>query len=338
MGSGSEGVRSDLGLGVGLAMLLVACGASDATRAVQPEAPICSHGFDATFVQLNEDQLHYGQSEWANILDGFRHIGIRTVILQYTGDEYGSYDGRQPGAVPIRGLLDVANEKSIEVFLGLYAEPSWPSRFDLDVLPPPLNDPESAQSFGALCREHRACAGFYIPQEIDDSTWAPESKRPALRDWLERTSAQLRRLAPGFPIAMAPYYTRSLSPEDHAAFHADLLRNRPVDIVMLQDGIGSGHGSMEALGPMLSAMRTSLESRNIRLFSVLELFDQESGPPRDDLPFSSRPAAFGRVYSALRAQLPHVDRVVAFSLLDYMAPERSEAAAKLYRDYLRYCR
>lgn len=318
-------------------MILLACRASNGALPVRPE-PLCSRGFDATFVQLNDGQLHYGQSEWAKILDRFRDLGVRTVVLQYTGDEYGGYERRKSGASPVRDLLDVANAKGIDVFLGLYADPSWPSRFDLDAPPPPLNDEPAAQTFGELCRDHSACTGFYIPQEIDDSTWALEPKRSLLRSWLERTSAQLRELAPGRLIAIAPFYTRALSPEDHASFHADLLRNRPVDIVMLQDGIGSGHGSVESLGPRLSAMRTSLESRSIRLYSVVELFDQESGPPRDELPFSARPAAFGRVYQALRAQMPHVDRIVAFSVLDYMAPEKSQEASALHREYLRYCR
>lgn len=313
------------------------CGRSE-RPAAPPSSPVCSRGFDSTFVQLQEAQLHYGYPEWGRALELFRSLGIRTIILQYSGDEHGPYEGREPGRSPIRSLLEAADDASMEVYLGLFAGPSGQrGRFDVTALAPPLEDPRASLELGAFCKVHRSCAGWYVPQEIDDLTWEKEPDRAALRDWLRRTSHRLRALSPEKPIALAPFYTGTLAPEGYAQFMSEILGERSVDIVILQDGLGAGHGKLESLGPMLRALRLSLEANEIRLWSVLELFDQLHGPPRDDLPFLAQPASFPRIREAFDAQRPHVERVVAFSVLDYMTEARGKRAALLQRQYRSWC-
>lgn len=324
-----------LALLVSLSIALSACKASTAREPQEPRPPSCQRGFTATFIQLKDAQLQHGREEWQPAFETFQLLGVDTVILQFSGDEHGPYEGRYPGSTPIRSFLELATELDIKVFLGLFADPSFPANFNEDALPPPLDNEDQLKALVGLCEEQRSCAGIYLPSEVEDYSFA---HRPSsLRNWLERISSRLRPLIQHRPIALAPFYAGTLTPNEYAAFWSTLLETRPVDIVILQDGIGSGHGSLATIGPTLSAMRGALEEQRISLWSVLELFEQQSGPPHDDLPFSAKSAPFPRVKSAYLAQLPHVSVVVAFSVLDYMSPEKDREAASLFQRYLRFC-
>ena len=105
-----------------------------------------------------------------------------------------------------------------------------------------LGEPAPEARLVETCASSPACAGWYLPLEIDDRTWSPPERAEELRGLLDRTAEALRRLRPG-DIAIAPFFTGTLGPDEHARFWGDLLAHRPVDVLMLQDGAGSGYGS-----------------------------------------------------------------------------------------------
>jgi len=307
-----------------------------ATTPVYP-ARSCPRGFDGSFVQLGQRELAYDQAAWRRALSLLRAVGVDLVVVQFTGDEYGPYDGRA-GRAPVRALIAAAAAMNMKVFLGLDRDPSWPAAAAATRPAPPLGDRRRARALAALCTASPACAGWYIPQEIDDATWSRPERQRILRAHLARTAAALRRLAPGRPIAIAPFFTGALEPGDHARFWDGLLADGSVDIVMLQDGVGSGRGTAEMAGGYLAALRPLAGARGVELWSVVELFRQVHGAPLDSRPFAAVPMHPATLRESLSAERAVAGRMVAFSVLDYMDPARGGAARLLYDDYASDCR
>jgi hypothetical protein len=296
----------------------------------------CKPGFDATFVQLGEPELTHDVAAWKKELEVLRATGVRSIVLQYTGDEHGSYDARRPQITPVRALLDAAASKGIDVYLGLHADPNWPEHFDSARLPAPLDDASGRDHLRELSR-HAACAGFYIPHEIDEQTWASAEGVPRMAAFLQQTSAALRGLSAEKPIAIAPFYAEQRSPAEYARFWQQVLQTRPVDIVMLQDGKGARGTPDAKVAELLRALRAVLDPLHIELWSVVEIFRQVSGSPVNDQEFAAVPAELDRVAASMSVERPLVRRMIAFSVLDYMHPARGEPHRRLYDAYRAAC-
>lgn len=315
------------------AALGIGCSAAPRPEPVYP-ARTCPRGFDASFVQLGRRELAFDEAAWRRALSLLRAVGVDLVIVQFTGDQDGAFDGRG-GHAPVRALLAAAAGMHMKVFLGLDRDPTWPDPAAATRPAPPLGDRARIRALAALCAGSAACAGWYLPQEIDDATWT--GREAVLRAHLVRTAAALRRVAPGRPIAIAPFFAGSPDPAAHARFWDALLAERSVDIVALQDGIGSGRATAEIAAGYLDALRPVVAARGVELWSVVELFRQEHGPPVDARPFAAVPMHPATLRASLAAERPLARRIVAFSVLDYMDPARGGAARRLYDDYAANC-
>src|SRR5688500_17577274 len=89
-------------------------------------ARTCPRGFDASFIQLGQRELGYGEFKWRHALSVLRSAGVTLVLLQFSGDDDGGYD-RPAGRAPVRALLAAAGSMHMTVFLGLYRDSSWPA-------------------------------------------------------------------------------------------------------------------------------------------------------------------------------------------------------------------
>ena len=330
---------SGIGRVIGAAAVLgIGCGQA----AGPPRAPVypprtCPRGFDASFIQLGQRELGFDRAAWRRALSLLRAVGVDLVIVQFTGDEYGAYDGRD-GRAPVRALLAAAAAMDMTVFVGLDRDPTWPAAAASRRPAPPLGDRRRARALAELCAGAPVCAGWYLPQEIDDSTWSRPGAAERLRAHLARTATALRQLAPGRPIAIAPFFTGALEPEPHARFWDALLADGSVDILMLQDGVGTGRATAAIAGSYLAALAPIARARGVELWSVVELFRQVHGAPVDRRPFAAVPMHPATLRSSLAAERAVAGRVVAFSVLDYMDPARGRAARRLYEDYASACR
>ncbi len=288
-------------------------------------ARTCARGFDASFVQLGRRELGFDQAAWRRALSLLRAAGVELVVVQFTGDESGAYD--------LEPLLAAAGAMKMTLFLGLDRDPAWPRPSATSRLPPPLGAPRRARRLARACESSPACAGWYLPQEIDDVSWA--GREQALRAHLVASAAALRRLAPGKPIAIAPFFTGALDPDAHARFWDAILAEKSVDIVMLQDGVGTGRATAEMAAGYLAALQPVTAARGVELWSVAELFRQVHGAPVDERPFAAVPIHPATLRASLAAERAVARRVVAFSVLDYMDPARGGAARTLYQEYTR---
>jgi hypothetical protein len=223
------------------------------------------------------------------------------------------------------------------VYLGLHADRRWPDTSAAGSLPPPLDDPAGGRALARLCQEAPACAGFYLSSEIDDQTWSSPERTRALHGYLTRTGSALRALAPGYPLVVAPFFTGGLDPQAHARWWGELMAGHPFDVLALQDGVGTRRATPERAADYLQALSPVAARAGVRLWSVIELFQQLHGTPHDDRPFAARPAAFSTLRRSLTAQRPLVEQAIGFAVLDYMSPYGPPAARRLYRNYVSWC-
>jgi hypothetical protein len=297
-----------------------------------PRPRPCPAGLGGTFVQLGQDQLDLSDQDWRREVALLAATGVQTVVVQFTGDQQGAFDRRYPQR-PVRTLARTASDAGMDVWLGLHADPRWPHKFDLEhALPPPLDDRQQAQALAALCRDTPRCRGFYLSPELDDA--GGPGAVPRMTRFLARTTAALRALAPDHRIAMAPYFSGTLSPAQHAELWRPMLPL--VDVFMLQDRVGSGVGNPQIARRYLESLRPVLPPAT-ELWSVVELFDQQAGPPRDQGAFRARPARWSVIARSLSEEGAAADRLIAFSVLDYMDPRRGGDAARLHTDYRAWC-
>lgn len=297
----------------------------------------CEPHFDASFVQIHVDHLTFDATSWQRELAVLQGVGVRLIVLQFTGNEDGPYDGRA-GHAPVAALLGAAGQRGMAVVLGLSHDPTWPSDAAVAAAAPPLGDRNAARALGALCTRSPACIGWYIPQEIEDQTWTAPARRDALRGYLTRAAQTLHALTPGRLVTIAPFFSGSLDPAAYAAWLRAVVAGTGINVVILQDGVGTGRATPELAGRYLAHLGPALAPLGVRLWSVVELFRQLHGPPRDDQPFEAIPTEPVTLRQSLAVEARLVDRIVAFSILDYMDPRRTRASRQLYLDYAARCR
>jgi uncharacterized protein DUF4434 len=295
-------------------------------------AGACPGGLDGTFLQLTDTEVRFSRAQWAHTMDELASLELGTIVVQHTGDPWGSFEGRY-GRTPITNILGEADTRGMQVWLGLAHSPGWPgtvpSRFA------PLADPRAVEQLGRLCEAHPSCVGFYLSPEIDDSTWR-DRRREVRRLLLDAVQTMLSRV-PNARFAIAPFFTRLLAPAEHAAWWVELLAHSGIDVVMLQGGTGTGRTSADDVRRWIRPLARALRRLGIETWLVVELFRQRAGPPFDGALFAADPAPFSAVRDAMLESEPLVRSRIAFSVLDYMY-RRTPAAVRLRRDYRAHCR
>jgi hypothetical protein len=305
-------------LGFGLSGLVaLACGsaggqagghASDRSSGATARCPL-----DGTFVQFRGDQIGWGRPEWSHALDELHALGLSTIVLQHTGDPYGSYESYDRH--PLTSLLEEADARGgFSVWLGLAHAPGWPGTVPDRM--PPLADPRAVEQLGRLCETHASCAGFYLSPEIEDTNWA--SRLPQLHAFLGDAVSVLRGRVPRARFAIAPYFTRALEPGAYADFIADAIAGLGIDVVMLQGGTGTGRVTADDVRRYLVPLIARLRASGTETWLVVELFAQRSGPPIDDSAFSAGPAEPDAVRAALLSDLDV--RRIGYTVSDYLHP------------------
>ncbi|MEI8255243.1 MAG: DUF4434 domain-containing protein [Deltaproteobacteria bacterium] len=301
-----------------------------------PPVP-CSARLDGTFVQIAGPQLRYDPSEWRVALEPVRALGMQTLVIQYSGDGRGSYD-RFEGPAPsgtVAALLEAADGLDLQVYLGLHDNPQWPDRFAMD-LPAPLGTGGMAR-LASMCAAHRSCVGWYLPQELEDFHAERLADQLRLRDWLREAVALLHSFVPRLPVAISAFAAGRFGPEEYARFWAVVLAGSVLDILMFQDGMGTGRASAASVSAYLGELAPVARRHHVQLWGVTELFEQLQGTPWDTRVFRARPARFSRVRAGMNAASPFVERLIGFSVLDYMDPSLGREAARLSRRYAASC-
>ena len=240
-------------------------------------------------------------------------------------------------------MLASAQRKGIEVHIGLHFDDSyWKHQTDVAWLQTQANYCIAiAEEIQAQFGTHSVFKGWYIPHEPEPNAYNTDEKVRLFREhFVDRISNRLHQLN-NKPVSIAAFWNSSLStPEQLQHFMAELAKSN-LQIIMLQDGVGAQHVTLNRLANYYEAAQRGLfeENKNYKgvFWSDLETF----ASPNGQYPF--HPATFDRVKQQLETALSikKVSKVVSFQYFDDMStnsPHKTKADAlrEAYKNYIKH--
>ncbi len=277
---------------------------------------------DGTFIQPWRDDLTLSTTQWAQRVADARMLGCRSLILQWTshGTDYAL------DATLIFQLLDLALAAGCRLQVGLPYDPAyWP------VLEGRGDSSRAAFLEGAAARAvaflqaapfaaHPAFAGWYIPYELDQASWARPEEMALLVPFLRR----LRQAGGASPMAISCFHSANAP----GRTLVDLWQGLPADLnlrPLVQDGVGVfGLANYRHLAPLFAHFRAMGRPFDL----VVELFAQKPTDLLEPGAFAADAADAVRLAAQLdlAAASGAVHRI-AFALHPYMTGPAPGAAA-----------
>ncbi len=173
---------------------------------------------------------------------------------------------------------------------------------------------------------HPAFAGYYIPYEIDQYSWADPADRDLLAGYLRRISTAAR--GPGV-LSISTFRSGIPTTATLEGLWERILTSVPLK-VMVQDGVGVfGMANYDRLAPLFATLRR----RGADFDVIVELFTEKPSGRTDGTTFAADPATIGRLQAQLAvAAGTGARRLIGFrrpSLYDRRYAWRGRPAAQL---------
>ena len=305
-----------------------------------------------TFVQLFGKD-NWSEAQWDEFLTEIKDLGMNTLIVQYTAfkNAYNNITWFNSANTftatkskhTLERVLASAQRKEIEVHIGLHFDDTyWQHQTDVAWLQTQANYCIAiAEEIQAQFGTHVAFKGWYIPHEPEPNAYNTDEKVRLFREqFIDRISNRLHQLN-NKPVSIAAFWNSSLStPEQLQHFMAELSKSN-LQIIMLQDGVGAQHVTLNRLASYYEAAQRGLfeENKNYKgvFWSDLETF----ASPNGQYPFE--PATFDRVKQQLETALsiPKVSKIVSFHYFDDMSTKsphkaKADALREAYKNYIKH--
>ena len=234
---------------------------------------------------------------------------------------------------PLGEILEAAGQVGFQVWLGLSLDPAyWQGQFNAD---------ESATAnialmlqLEALYGDSPSLAGYYLPEEIDDRSSVSPEVHTEMISYLVAMAEAAHEL--GRPVMVAPYFGINPDAGAYAAWWDTTLSEASIDVIALQDGVGTRRTTAQQGVPVYRALKEVADRHGVELWSDLEVFWQTHGWPVDELAWQAVPTSIDNLIEQLALEAPYVSKFVAFDFTHYMSPRLGGPAAKLYEDYAAY--
>ncbi len=247
-------------------------------------------------------------------------------------------DRMDPGEIPdtLGLILENADRMKMNVFLGLSLNPSyWSGQFH------PLEQARMNQQILTELfqryQHHPSLAGWYLPEEIDDRTFLTQARKDAVVSYLRSMSTYARMLTKK-PVMLSPYFGINPDGEQYAAWWDEVLSQAKVNIIAMQDGVGTKRTTVDESAAVMKALQPVMEKHGVRFWVNVEVFDQIHGWPVDSQGWQAIPAEFSRVKEQLNKQSPFAEKTIIFDFPHYMTPRIGGRAETLYNEYQSYLR
>lgn len=297
-----------------------------ALAAVSPAAEPSPARLRGTFVQLGAENGAWSREKWEEQFERFRALGLERVYVQWSvaGETayYPSRRFRPVATAPVPTILDLADRAGMRVHLGLSHDPDYWERIgrEAELVEVYLRrltarSTDVARELAPTLVGRPSFAGWYVAEEIDDSSWLSPGRRDLLVRYLQDVSSSLASILPA-PLAVSGFSNARVDPEGLERFWSDLIAAAPVD-VLFQDGVGAGKLDLEEAPLYLEAVRRAVEGRGREMGTVVELFRQVGGPPLDGGPFRATAADPARVRRQLEIARGAIG-AIGFTVPDYL--------------------
>lgn len=304
---------------------------------------------DGAFIQLHRGKTERSVADWRADFVALKALKADTVIVQWAAEEPVLYFERGHDGLPgftetyptLERIMEAAEAEGMSVLIGLQHHPEYWTQItsrekvirDFFRIRMARNERLQRALLDAFGRRY-AWAGYYIPDEVDDLTWRAPEMRTLIRDYLVQMTAILRRNDAERSIAVSSFFRGRTAPERMASDLIALLQDTDIDVLLVQDGIGTGDPPLlysplyyETLAAAWQAAVAADEVILPSLWCVIETFHQTSA--LND-PFTAEAASPERVREQIEAARPYFERLIVFTFDDYRAafsppPETVEA-------------
>ena len=316
-----------------------------------PPPPLEQKILTGTFVQIFGKD-NWSEAQWDELLTEIKDVGMNTLIVQYTAfkNPYNNITWFNSANTftttksknTLQQLLASASRKGIEVHIGLHFDDTyWDYQTDVAWLQTQANYCiVIAEEIQAQFGTHSAFKGWYIPHEPEPNAYNTDEKVRLFREhFVDRISNRLHQLN-NKPVSIAAFWNSSLStPQQLQHFMAELSKSN-LQIIMLQDGVGAQHVTLERLASYYEAAQRGLFEENKKykgiFWSDLETFASPNGK------YPYQPASFDRVKQQLLTarSIPKVSKIVSFHYFDDMStksPHKAQADAlrEAYKKFIK---
>lgn len=238
------------------------------------------------------------------------------------------------GTDAIENILKVANELGMDVFLGLGLNPEyWSGKFDAKQ-ESSMNQ-KIMTELKSLYGNFDSLAGWYLPEELDDRNFNTPSAKNTVKTYL-KNMMMYARFYTGKPVMVSPYFGMNPNGAAYAEWWDEILSEVKIDIVAMQDGVGTRRTTVEESTAVFEALQPVMEKHGVEFWANVEVFNQIHGWPVDESSWQAVPADIERVLKQLELQSPYVEKVIIFDFPHYMSPRLGGKATELYNEYEEY--
>lgn len=337
----------------------LAAGASSAAAAAaardEAQAAVATPRLQGTFIQLQASHLAWQRADWERLFRYFEQLLLQRLVIQWSAFDgvhfdrppagpgpaaAGDHGGPQPGASVVDVILDLAAARGMSVLVGLDAQSGYwqalaggPAAADTFLRQAEGRSLALAKAKLPVLRGSPAFAGWYLSEEFDDETWGEPSMLGVLLAHLKGMRTQLQALTPTVPMAISGFTNGRNGPAAVGAFWDAVLEGSDIDLLLMQDGIGTHKLTLQQLPDYLSAVAAVADLRHRTCWIVTELFDQVGGAPIDAGPFRARPAPLERILRQMEGAAPYGAALIGFSVPEYMSPLGDPDAGRLLTRY-----
>jgi len=310
------------------------------TKQEEARVPYSKKALTGSFIDFSHKSA-WSQQEWESQFREMKEIGMNTVIIQYMayGDTtwFNSANDftkiKYPDALST--LLAAANNEKMDILIGLYFdEDYWKNQTNIDWLRLHADRCITiATELNAQYGKDPAFKGWYIPHEPEPNAYHSKELTASFNENLINRISDKLHSFDAKPVSIAAFFNSELtSTTQLKEFMAELCKSN-LQIIMLQDGIGVNHVSLDSVKQYYIAADQGLyEISNYKgeFWTDLETF---SFAPQG-------PVTIERIKKQIQEELSvsHNTRAVIFQYYWDMCPSgpRKAAAGRLRNDYVNF--
>jgi len=304
-----------------------------------PSLPLAT----GAFIQVNSSLASHSPMWWQAELEAMKAVGMDTVVVNFVAyDNFYFYPTSVSGGQPfvtdsIENIMDAADHHGMCVFLGLHLEPEQFSSATFNL---PANLAQGQAELTELWTRygsHASLAGWYMPQEFSDYM---VFYQPQLRDDIisyTRALTDQVHASSGLPMMISPYFGQNPNAAAYAHWWNTIgLPETVVDIVALQDGVGTHRTTIAQSRTVFEALEPVMVNHGVQFWANNESFNQINGWPVDNQPWAAQPVGIDNFVAQIQSTNPLVEKSITFEFSHYMSPQGSAAMNTLYRNYSDY--
>jgi hypothetical protein len=275
-----------------------------------------------TFIDFYQKE-NWTQQDWDLHFQEMKEIGFNTVIVQFAAyNDYTWFNSantfthtKYPDALGL--LLKSAAKEDISVYIGLYfSEEYWNNQTDEGWLQLNADRCKSiAKEINDQFSNEVAFAGWYIPHEPEPDAYnSPELVKSFKDNLVNRVSDYLHTLN-SKPVSIAAFFNSGLTSATQLKNFMTELSKCNLQVIMLQDGIGVNHSTLDNVRKYYWEADSGLYYNNSysgEFWTDLETFsDAPQGP-----------VTINRIKSQLSNELStaHISKAVSYQYYADMCP------------------